>query len=122
MTEHRKQLLHKPRSPKLWEESWDPTEIDFVNNDMEAMPDTNVVNLNRKLVQFMIREFLNPMERRVIEAFMEGQTHKSIGVTEKHWRYHVEKALTRMRKKLIDTPHQVRLKLDFNRRNYDKHH
>ena len=115
---YRHPLIHKPRSPKLWEEEWDPTELDFINNDEATIPDTNTISLNKKEVKRMIRD-LNPIQRKVIEAFMAGKTHTTIGVTEKHWRYHLGKALETMREKLVDTPHQLKVKYDFNRRNHD---
>ena len=116
---YRKQLLHVPRSPRLWEEELDPTELDFINNDEETIPDTNIIGMNRAVVRRMIRDCLNPLERRVIEAFMAGQTHTVIGVTEKHWRYWMGTALETMREKLVDTPHQLKVKSDFNRRKYE---
>ena len=113
------QLMHKPRSPKLWEEEWDPTEVDFINRDVhELAPDTNIISMNRKMVRRIIAEYLNPSERKVIEAFMVGQTHTMIGVTEKHWRYHFSKAIKTMRKLIVDSPKQLGVKYHFNGRIY----
>ena len=113
---YRKQLLHVPRAPRLWEEELDPTELDFINDDVhELAPDTNILSMNRVVVRRLIRDILDPAEKRVVEAFMAGQTHTMIGVTEKYWRYHLGTALKSMRTKLVDTAHQKRLKLDFNR-------
>ena len=121
---YRKQLLHVPRAPRLWEEELDPTELDFINDDVHDLaPDTNILSMNRVVVRRMIRDNLNPLERRVIEAFMAGQTYTMIGVTEKHWRYWMGTAFKTMREKLVDTPHQRKVKFDFNRRIYGhKHH
>lgn len=119
---YRQPLIHKPRSPKLWEEEWDPTELDFINNDEETIPDTNILSMKRIVVRRMIRDCLNPLERKVVEAFMAGQTHTTIGVSEKYWRYWLGTALETMREKLVDTPHQLKVKYDFNRRNYEQHH
>jgi hypothetical protein len=114
---YRKSLIHKPHSPKLWEEEWDETELDFVNHE-ETVPDTNIISMNRKMVRRIISENLNPSERKVIEAFMEGRTYKMVGVTERHWRYHFRKALEVMRKLIVDNPKQFGVKYHFNGRIY----
>ena len=40
---YRKQLLHVPRSPRLWEEEFDPTEFDLINDDaVEFLVETKI--------------------------------------------------------------------------------
>jgi len=108
------QLMHKPRSPKLWEEEWDPTEVDFINRDVhELAPDTNIISMNRRVIRVLIADYLNPLERRVVEAFMAGYTHGVIGVSEKHWRYHLGTALKTMHKFLVDKGTKKSVQYDF---------
>lgn len=100
---YRTQLLHKPQSPKLWEEEWDETEVDFINRGVdELVPDTNILSMKRKMVRKLVNNNLNPAQHRVVEAFMMGHTHSMIGVTEKYWRYHLGTAIKLMRERLVD--------------------
>ena len=95
---YRKQLLHVPRSPRLWEEELDETELDFINADVhELAPDPSILSINKIVVRKIIRDNLDVKQRTVIEAFMEGKTHSQVSMTEKAWRYRLETALKTMR-------------------------
>lgn len=105
----------KPSGVRLWEEAIDPTELDYVN---DAPIDQSVPSPNVLLLRHLIQHQLNGQERRIVDAYLAGKTHKSIEVTEKTWRYHLRKAIKTLKKELLDTQHQTRLKSDFNRRIY----
>ena len=120
---YRKQRLHTPRSPRLWEETLDPTELDFINDDVhELAPDTNILSMDKRVLRHLIEHKLTEKQRLIIEAFSEGKKHYQINVTEKTWRYHLDKAIQSLRNSFVDTPHQLKVKYDFNRRNYEQYH
>ena len=117
---YRKQLLHVPRSPRLWEEELDETELDFINADVhELAPDHSTLSINKIVVRKIIRDNLDVKQRTVIEAFMEGKTHSQVFMTEKAWRYRLETALKTMRKIILDDHDKSAVKYYFNRRIYE---
>jgi hypothetical protein len=117
---YRKQLIHTPRSPRLWEEELDETELDFINADVhELAPDTNILSMNKIVVRKLIRDNLDARQRVVVEAFMEGKTHAQVSMTEKAWRYRLETAIKTMREILLDDHDKSAVKYYFNRRIYE---
>jgi hypothetical protein len=122
---YRHPLIHKPRSPKLWEEEWDPTELDFINNDVHDLaPDTNILSMNKRVLRHLIEHTLTEKQRIIIEAFSEGKKHYQINITEKTWRYHLDKAIQSLRNSFVDTPYQLKVKSNFKQENHhdNKHH
>jgi len=99
---YRKQARLKPISPKLWEELPDIMELDLINDDaVEFLVDTKIPTINQRLLWKLVSR-LEPKQHRMVIAFMRGNTHEDIGVSEKTWRYHLEKGIKSMRKKLFD--------------------
>jgi hypothetical protein len=43
---------------------------------------------------------MNPKQKFVIEAFLDGQNYHDINVTEKYWRYHFAKGINFIKKEL----------------------
>jgi hypothetical protein len=99
---YRKQARLKPISPKLWEEFPDIMEFDLINNDaVEFLVETKVPTIKQRVLWKLI-DRLDEKQRRMVVAFMQGNTHGDIGVSEKTWRYHLEKGIKSMRKELLD--------------------
>jgi DNA-directed RNA polymerase specialized sigma24 family protein len=51
-------------------------------------------------IQRIINERMSPQQKEVIDAFLGGKTYKELGVTEKYWRYHYEKAIEFIKKEM----------------------
>jgi hypothetical protein len=51
-------------------------------------------------IQKIIEQRMPLKQRVIIEAFLLGQSCKEIGVTEKYWRYHYQKAIEFIKKEL----------------------
>ena len=99
---YRKQARLKPISPKLWEEFPDIMEFDLINNDaVEFLVETKIPTIKQRVLWKLI-DRLEEKQRRMVVAFMQGNTHKDIDVSEKTWRYHLEKGIKTMRKELFD--------------------
>ena len=99
--------LHKPASVKLWEEAFDPMEVDYAND----LPiDVSVPSPNTLLMRYLIEHQLSNDQRKIVDAYLAGRTYKSIEVTEKMWRYHMKKAIKTLKQKMLDTKYQSILK------------
>ena len=44
-------------------------------------------------IRRIIDERMPTKQKQIIDAFLDGMTYYDIGVTEKYWRYHYEKAV-----------------------------
>ena len=44
-------------------------------------------------IRRIIDERMSFKQKQIIDAFLLGRTYMDVGVTEKHWRYHYEKAI-----------------------------
>ena len=44
-------------------------------------------------IRRIIDERMSSKQKQIIDAFLLGRTYMDVGVTEKHWRYHYEKAI-----------------------------
>jgi len=93
----------KAAKPRLSDEEIDPLEADDVLASTSHMliegwhPWTGEdVSDIRKLVD----KRLVTKQREVVNAFLMGQNHNDIGVTEKYFRYHLLKAIEFIRKEL----------------------
>jgi hypothetical protein len=51
-------------------------------------------------IQKIITERMSEKQRVIIEAFLLGQNHKDLKVSEKYWRYHYQKAVEFIKKEL----------------------
>lgn len=87
---------------RLSDEEIDPIEQDDPENQPELLVEgwlpwdaEDILDIRR-----LIENRLPPRQRAVLEAFLEGKTHKDIDVTEKHWRWHFAKGVEFIKKEL----------------------
>ena len=77
-------------------------EFDLINNDaVEFLVETKIPTINQRVLWKLISK-LEPKQHKMVIAFMRGNTHGDIGVSEKTWRYHLEKGIRSMRIELVD--------------------
>ena len=77
-------------------------EFDLINNDpVEFLVETKTPTVNQRVLWKLVSR-LEQKQHRMVIAFMRGYTHKEIGVSEKTWRYHLEKGIKSIRKELFD--------------------
>lgn len=81
--------------PRLSDEEMDPIEQDDMDNISNHSNDgwvpwdvDDLIDIRR-----IIDERMPIKQRQVIEAFLKGMNFDDMGVTEKYWRYHYEKAV-----------------------------
>jgi hypothetical protein len=88
--------------PRLSDEEMDPIEQD----DLEAVSQhssegwvpwdlDDLIDIRR-----IIDERMPIKQKQVIEAFLIGRTYLDVGMTEKYWRYHYDKAVEFIQKEL----------------------
>ena len=88
--------------PRLSDEEMDPIEQD----DSEAVSHhssegwvpwdlDDLIDIRR-----IIEERMPIKQKQVIEAFLVGRTYLDVGMTEKYWRYHYDKAVEFIQKEL----------------------
>ena len=81
--------------PRLSDEEMDPIEQDDMEGVSHHMSEGwvpwNVDDLND--IRRIIDERMPNKQRQVINAFLKGMNFDDMGVTEKYWRYHYEKAI-----------------------------
>ena len=89
--------------PRLSDEEVDPLELDDIDAfaghlDSGWLPWDldDLIDIER-----IIAERMPEKQKYVIEAFLTGRTYLDIGVTEKHWRYHYDKAIDFIKEELI---------------------
>jgi hypothetical protein len=90
-------------NPRLSDEEPDLLEQD--ERDQDGSPNSSegwvpwgledLIDINRIIEERMPRK-----QREVIQAYLSGQNNKSLEVSEKYWRYHLEKAIKFIRKEL----------------------
>lgn len=89
-------------TPRLSDEELDPLEQD----DNEGVPMEMVEGFlvwsvdDISDVHNLIDNFLQPKEKEILCAFIEGFTYIDIGVTEKYWRYHFAKGVDFIKQEL----------------------
>lgn len=88
--------------PRLSDEEMDPLELDDIDafagvTDGGWLPWDldDLIDIER-----IIEERMPEKPKQVIEAFLMGMTHLDIGVTEKYWRYHYDKAVEFIKEEL----------------------
>lgn len=95
---------HKVNAAKtrLSDEEMDPIEQDDLDTQPELLVDgwtpwdpEDILDIKK-----LIDERLPAKQREILEAFLEGKTHKEIGVTEKYWRWHFAKGIEFIKKEL----------------------
>jgi len=88
--------------PRLSDEEMDPLELDDIDAfaghldagwtpwDLDDLID----------IERIIDERMPTKQKHVIESFLMGMTHVDMGVTEKYWRYHYDKAVEFIKEEL----------------------
>jgi hypothetical protein len=92
----------KAVAPRLSDEDPDPIEQDDGDSATNQMiegwlpwdPD-DIIDVRR-----LIEERMEPKQRAIVEAFLDGQTYTMVGVTEKYWRYHFTKGIEFIKREL----------------------
>jgi DNA-directed RNA polymerase specialized sigma24 family protein len=96
--------IHKVNAAKtrLSDEEVDPIEQDDLDTHPELLLDgwvpwdpEDILDIKK-----LIEQRLPTKQRDILEAFLEGRTHKEIGVTEKYWRWHFAKGIEFIKKEL----------------------
>jgi len=88
--------------PRLSDEEMDPLELDDIDAFTGTM-DTGWLpwDLDDLIdIERIIEERMPTKSKFVIESFLKGMTHLDIGVTEKYWRYHYNKAVDFIKEEL----------------------
>jgi len=87
---------------KLSDEEIDPIERDEPDSHPEIISDgwvpwdvEDLLDIRR-----LIEKLMPEKQRIVLEAFLEGKTHRDIDVTEKYWRWHFDKGIEFIKKEL----------------------
>jgi hypothetical protein len=81
--------------PRLSDEEMDPIEQDDIEGISHHMSEGWVPwNVDDLIdIRRIIDERMPSKQRQVIDAFLKGMNFDDVGVTEKYWRYHYEKAI-----------------------------
>ena len=81
--------------PRLSDEEMDPIEQDDMEGVSHQMSEGWVPwNVDDLIdIRRIIDERMPSKQRQVINAFLKGMNFDDMGVTEKYWRYHYEKAI-----------------------------
>jgi len=81
--------------PRLSDEEMDPLEQDdidafagMLDNGWLPWDLDDLIDIER-----IIEDRMPEKQKQIIEAFLNGMTYLDVGVTEKYWRYHYEKAV-----------------------------
>ena len=89
-------------TPRLSDEDPDPIERDDVPDGYHLLQEgwlpwdpEDVLDI-RKLIE----NYMNPKQRSIFIAFLNGQSYNDIGVTEKYWRYHFAKGIEFIKQEL----------------------
>ena len=89
-------------APRLSDEEPDPLEQEDVEGIMGAPSEGWLPWTHDDLIDIknIIEQRLPFNQRVIIEAFLLGQSCHELGVTEKYWRYHYQKAVEFIKKEL----------------------
>ena len=81
--------------PRLSDEEMDPIEQDDIEGISHHMSEGWVPwNVDDLIdIRRIIDERMPSKQRQIIDAFLKGMNFDDVGVTEKYWRYHYEKAI-----------------------------
>ena len=88
--------------PRLSDEEIDPMEQDDNETAQSHLEDGWVPWTHDDLIDIkrVVEERMPPKQREIIEAFLLGATFVQLGVSEKYYRYHYQKAIEFIRKEL----------------------
>ena len=87
--------------PRLSDEEMDPIEqddLDAISHQSEGLVPWDLDDLID--IRRIIDERMPEKQKQVLEAFLTGLTYEQIGVSEKYWRYHYERAIDFIQKEL----------------------
>jgi|TARA_R110000868_G_scaffold201869_1_gene449378 hypothetical protein len=88
--------------PRLSDEEMDPIELDdidtIVNNQTEGWLPWDMDDILD--IKKIINEKMPKKQQEIMLAFFLGMSYNEIGVSEKHWRYHYQKAIEFIQKEL----------------------
>lgn len=80
--------------PRLSDEEMDPIEQDDTDGISQQSEGWVPWDLDDLIdIRRIIDERMSSKQKQIIDAFLLGRTYMDVGVTEKHWRYHYEKAI-----------------------------
>ena len=81
--------------PRLSDEEMDPIEQDDIEGISHHMSEGWVPwNVDDLIdIRRIIDDRMPSKQRQIINAFLKGMNFDDMGVTEKYWRYHYEKAI-----------------------------
>lgn len=80
--------------PRLSDEEMDPIEQDDTDGISQQSEGWVPWDLDDLIdIRRIIDERMSFKQKQIIDAFLLGRTYMDVGVTEKHWRYHYEKAI-----------------------------
>lgn len=92
----------KYSKPRLSDEEMDPLEADDIDSfsghlDPGWVPwdVDDLIDIKR-----IIDERMLPKQKQVMDAILNGASYADIGVSEKYWRYHYEKAIDFIKKEM----------------------
>ena len=88
--------------PRLSDEEIDPMEQDDNESAQSQIDDGWVPWTHDDLIDIkrVVEERMPPKQKEIIEAFLEGASFTQLGVSEKYYRYHYQKAIEFIRKEL----------------------
>jgi hypothetical protein len=88
--------------PRLSDEEIDPMEQDDNDSTQSQTEEGWVPWTNDDLIDIrrVMNERLPTIQREILEAFLSGMTFEDIGVSEKYYRYHYQRAIEFIRKEL----------------------
>jgi hypothetical protein len=88
--------------PRLSDEEMDPIELDDIDafagvleNGWQPWDLDDLIDIER-----IIEGRMPAKPKQIIESFLMGMTHLDIGVSEKYWRYHYDKAVEFIKEEL----------------------
>jgi hypothetical protein len=95
-------IIIKCSKPRLSDEEMDPLELDDIDAFTGVLDGgwtpwdlDDLIDIER-----IIEDRMPEKQKEIVEAFLMGMTYLDIGVTEKYWRYHYDKAVEFIKKEL----------------------
>lgn len=88
--------------PRLSDEDLDPLEKDDSNESNQTILESWALWDQQDIddIKRLIENEMPLKQREIFEAFLDGMSHKELGVSEKYWRWHFTKGIDFIRKQL----------------------
>jgi hypothetical protein len=94
-------LILNCSKPRLSDEEIDPLEQDDTSIQLDQHEGWVPWDLDDLLdIRNIIDNRMPMKQRQILEGFLKGLNHFDMGVTEKYWRYHYDKAIEFIQKEL----------------------